>query len=56
MFLFGIRICVQKEAEILVKRMESSSPGYLSMFFSSRQYEFKCFFSQENDLVFCSDI
>jgi hypothetical protein len=36
--------------------MESSPAGYQSMYFCNRQDEFRCFFSQENDPVFCNDI
>jgi hypothetical protein len=49
----------EKEAEILASRLKGWNllqHGTKVYFFRNRHDEFKCFFSQENDLVFCSDI
>jgi hypothetical protein len=47
------------EAEILASRLKGWNllqQGTKACFFHNHQDEFKCFFSQENDLVFCNDI
>jgi hypothetical protein len=49
----------KKEAEILASRLKGWNllqQGTKVCFFRSRQDECKCFFSQENDIVFCNDI
>jgi hypothetical protein len=48
----------KKEAEILACRLKGWNllqQGTKVYFFHDRQDEFKCFFSQENDLVYCND-
>jgi hypothetical protein len=48
----------KKEAEILASRLKGWNllkQGTKVRVFRNRQNEFKCFFSQENDLVFCND-
>jgi hypothetical protein len=49
----------KKEAEILAYRLKGWNllqQGTKIFFLCNRQDEFKCFFSQENDPVFCNDI
>jgi len=59
MILSVICIFLKREAELLGSRLKGWNHLHQDTeiyFFRNRQNEFKEFFSQENDLVFCSDV